>query len=232
MIEGITILREFNIISVIVRIILATILGGAIGMERVYHGRAAGLRTHMLVCLGSAMTVMVGLYTVEYLGYTQSDPLRVAAQVISGIGFLGVGMILVKGRFEIIGLTTAAGLWATAAMGIAIGAGFYEGALICTVVILFSTAALNRYEQKMLDHRNHKYSIYVELDGVEAITDILCTLRNAYETSQLDITAPRSSVQGNVGMEISLLIPSGTTIYLVLDKINQLEHVVFTLESV
>ena len=107
----------------VLKVGLAIVIGGIIGMERRKQGRAAGMRTHILVCLGATLTSMTGVYAYTTLGFT-GDPLRVAAQVISGIGFLGVGTILIKGRFQITGLTTAAGLWCGAAIGIALGIGF------------------------------------------------------------------------------------------------------------
>ena len=117
-------LREFNIWTVMIRLFLSAVLGGIIGLERGKQRRAAGLRTHILVCVGSAITVMVGLFAKYKLGIEGTDPLRVSAQVISGIGFLGAGTIMLKGRFQIVGLTTAAGLWVTAAIGLSAGAGF------------------------------------------------------------------------------------------------------------
>ena len=114
-------LQETNFLSAMVRLLLAAVLGGLIGTERAVKGRAAGMRTHILVCIGSALTALVGLYVTENLGL-DSDPMRLSAQVISGIGFLGGGMILVRGRAHITGLTTAAGLWTTAAIGLAMGA--------------------------------------------------------------------------------------------------------------
>ena len=92
-------------------------------MDRERKGRPAGMRTHILVCLGASMTTMSGFFVVHTLGI-ESDPLRISAQVISGIGFLGVGTILITGRMHVKGLTTAAGLWTTASIGIALGAGF------------------------------------------------------------------------------------------------------------
>ena len=94
-------LRELNLVSAAVRIVLAMLVGGLIGIERGKQGRAAGMRTHILVCIGAALTVMIGFYAREVLGIENSDPLRISAQVISGIGFLGVGTILIKGRFQI-----------------------------------------------------------------------------------------------------------------------------------
>ena len=125
-VEAYEYLQEFNAVSIAVRIFLAMVVGGLIGIERGKQGRAAGMRTHILVCLGAALTVMIGVYARETLGVVNSDPLRIAAQVVSGIGFLGVGTILIKGRFQITGLTTAAGVWATATIGLALGIGFYE----------------------------------------------------------------------------------------------------------
>ena len=111
------------------KIFLALVVGGIIGMERGRQGRAAGMRTHILVCLGATLTAMTGMYAYEILHFG-NDPLRISAQVISGIGFLGVGTILIKGRFQITGLTTAAGICCAATIGIALGIGFYEGALV------------------------------------------------------------------------------------------------------
>ena len=108
-----TLLQENNLLSTVVRLLLAAVLGGLIGTERGAKGRAAGMRTHIIVCIGAAMTALVGLYTTDVLGQS-SDPMRLSAQVISGIGFLGGGMILIRGRHRITGLTTAAGLWTTA----------------------------------------------------------------------------------------------------------------------
>lgn len=127
-------LRDFNIVTVTLRLVLAFLFGGIIGMDRERKGRPAGMRTHILVCLGSSMTTMSGFFVVHTLGI-ESDPLRISAQVISGIGFLGVGTILITGRMHVKGLTTAAGLWTTASIGIALGAGFYEGALFVYRVV-------------------------------------------------------------------------------------------------
>ena len=114
-------------------------------MSRERKGRPAGMRTHILVCLGASMTTMSGFFVVHTLGI-ESDPLRISAQVISGIGFLGVGTILITGRMHVKGLTTAAGLWTTASIGIALGAGFYEGALLCAVLSVIAISVLYRLE--------------------------------------------------------------------------------------
>ena len=122
--------------AMIIRLFLATLFGGLIGLERELHGKQAGFRTHALVCLGSAlvMAVSVDIFSV-YQGVAQVDPSRIAAQVVSGIGFLGAGAII---RFPqgITGLTTAASLWVCAGIGLATGIGFYKIALVSTFLVL------------------------------------------------------------------------------------------------
>mgnify|MGYP001108824559 CR=1 FL=1 len=119
-------LREINFYSVAFRMILACICGGIIGIEREYKHRPAGFRTHILICLGASMTTMTSQYLSLVMNYT-TDISRLGAQVISGIGFIGAGTIIVTKRQRVKGLTTASGLWTVAIVGLAIGAGFYEG---------------------------------------------------------------------------------------------------------
>ena len=128
-------LRDLNVLSVGVRLLLAMVFGGTIGFERGVRQRAAGLRTHMLLCVGAASTMLVSQFI--YASYGVGDPARLSAQVISGIGFLGAGTIIVTRRNQVKGLTTAATLWATACMGLAVGVGFYECALIMYVILIF-----------------------------------------------------------------------------------------------
>ena len=107
------------VLQILIRTFLAVIIGGLIGSERARHGRAAGMRTHILVCLGACLTSMISIYAALYLGST-GDLTRISAQVISGIGFLGAGMIILKNNNVITGLTTAAGVWTTSVIGIAL----------------------------------------------------------------------------------------------------------------
>ena len=139
-------LSEFNIWSVILRIVLAALFGGIIGIEREKHGRAAGFRTHILICVGSALTSLVGLFAAT--NFFSGDAFRISAQVVSGIGFLGVGMIMVRNRTIITGLTTAAGLWTTAIIGIAVGYGFYIGALLTTMLCVITVLLFGIFENK------------------------------------------------------------------------------------
>ena len=226
-------LREFNIWTIIIRLFLAAILGGLIGLERGRQRRAAGLRTHILVCVGSALAVMVGFYAKYKLGIESSDPLRVSAQVISGIGFLGAGTIMLKGRFQIVGLTTAAGLWVTAAIGLSLGAGFYEGALAAFLISVFTVIVLSKLERHINDHRSN-FGVYVEIRQDKAVKECIDGLKEKYSAHDIQVTVPRSGISGNVGIEVILVIPRKNKITLkeVIEKINEYPSVVYAIESI
>ena len=226
-------LREFNIWTVMIRLFLSAVLGGIIGLERGKQRRAAGLRTHILVCVGSAITVMVGLFAKYKLGIEGTDPLRVSAQVISGIGFLGAGTIMLKGRFQIVGLTTAAGLWVTAAIGLSAGIGFYEGAIAAFLISLFAIMFLSKLEYHINDNRSN-YGVYVEIKQDEAIRDCINYLKENYSAHDIQVTVPRSGITGNVGIEVILVIPRKEKVTLrdVLDVVNNYPSVVFAIESI
>ncbi len=199
--EVIDLLQEFNGVSVTVRVLLAAVLGGLVGSERGRRGRAAGMRTHVLVCLGAAMTSMVGLYSAEVLGFT-NDPLRVSAQVISGIGFLGAGTIMTRNHAQITGLTTAAGLWATASLGLCIGTGFYGGVLAAFLVILVTMVALPSLERKRRTRREY-VCYYLELDNVKRTDDFYEQITPVPE-AEVQIVPARSGLPGNVGLELTI----------------------------
>ena len=161
------------------RLVSAVIIGGFIGLERGKQGRAAGMRTHILVCLGATLTVMIGIFSNKILGFN-GDVMRVAAQVVSGIGFLGAGTILVKGRFQITGITTAAGLWATAAMGLALGAGFFEGAIVCFILTFLTVAIFHKLEYKF--NRWHiRFGVYIEINNDTRVRDIITFLNENFD---------------------------------------------------
>ena len=126
---------EGFLISVVVRLLVAAVSGGIVGFERGLKGRPAGLKTFSLVCIGAAMVMVTNEYIMLFISGGSGDAARMAAQVISGIGFLGAGTIMVTGANQVKGLTTAAALWVTAALGIMIGTGFYFGAVAGTVVV-------------------------------------------------------------------------------------------------
>ncbi len=225
-------LCELNAASVAVRIALAMIVGGLIGIERGKQGRAAGMRTHILVSIGSALTVMIGIYARESLGIVNSDPMRIAAQVISGIGFLGVGTILVKGRFQITGLTTAACVWATATIGLALGAGFYVGALIAFAATFLTVTLLHKLEYR-LGKRQRRFGMYAEISSDKSIRAVIEFLEGNYRVSDIQVTAPRSNINGNVGVEVNISNRNNTNPPAKITKeLEELEYVVFAIESV
>ncbi|MBQ8689541.1 MAG: MgtC/SapB family protein [Clostridia bacterium] len=225
-------MQSFNIVTVTVRLALALIVGGIIGLERGKQGRAAGMRTHILVSIGSALTAMIGFYLYDTLGVA-TDPMRIAAQVISGIGFLGVGTILIKGRFQITGLTTAAGLWATAAIGLALGAGFYTGALITFIFIVVTITILHRLEYR-ITKRYNRFGIYMEITSDSMVREAIDALQNAYSVSDIQITPPRSGKSENVGIEANVHIHGSERITPddVARELEKLEYVVFAIESI
>jgi len=224
-------MRGINLVTVAVRLLLAMIVGGAIGIERGKQGRAAGMRTHILVCLGATLTTLIGFFTGEILGFS-NDPLRVAAQVVSGIGFLGVGSILIKGRFQITGLTTSAGLWCSAAIGIALGAGFYEGALVTFFVAMLTITVVHRLEYK-INKRHRRFGIYVEIRSDENVRKTIDFMLSKFRLSDIQVTAPRSGTAGNVGIEANVHNSDFKTSP---DEVSRIlegeEQVVFALESI
>lgn len=132
--------------EIILKIVLGTFLGGLVGLERELHGRVAGLRTHILVCVGSTLIMLTSTHIFDvYRGIAAVDPSRIAAQVVSGIGFLGAGTIL-RFRASVRGLTTAASLWTVAAVGLAVGSGFYNGAILTTAIVLISLLFFSKLE--------------------------------------------------------------------------------------
>ena len=154
-------LREVTMSAIFIRIMTAMALGGIIGMERGIKNRPAGLRTYTLVCIGSCVVMLVNQYSYQATG--TGDPVRMGAQVVSGIGFLGAGTIIVTAHNRIKGLTTAAGLWASACVGLAVGIGLYEVALVSGASIFLVLTLLHRSELG-LRRRSNVVEFYVELD--------------------------------------------------------------------
>ena len=221
----ITLLTDFNEISVIIRLVLALLLGGIIGVERSRHGRAAGMRTHVLVCVGACMTALVGLHLMSVDANT--DASRIAAQVISGIGFLGVGTIMIRNQSVVTGLTTAAGVWCTATIGIALGYGFYLAALVATVITIITATLLTRLEggKKYIVH------CYIELKEAEKTTATIATIESMYPSAKVaEVSSAKSSLPGSVGLSLALSLDE-TDQKEYLSKLNSLENVLFIVEE-
>ena len=190
-------LTGLNFWSIIFRILLAVLMGGGIGLERGRHGRAAGLRTHTLVCLGTTMTVVLGMYTIQELGLG-GDILRISAQVVSGIGFLGAGAILTRNHTHVTGLTTAAGLWATACLGLGIGVGLYSATIVGWVVIMIALTVFTRLERGVKRIPSKTY--YLELNDIARVNELSREMGDA--AVSLQVVCPRSGKVAHIGIEL------------------------------
>ncbi len=216
--EVLTYLREFNFVSVLVRLVLALAVGGIIGVERVRKHRPAGLRTHMLVCIGAALAMILSQYTYIMMDTSwielserlniQTDVTRFAAQVINGIGFLGVGTILISGRFhQVKGLTTAAGLWVSAIMGIVIGAGFYECVMVSFVLFIITTRWLPSIEG-LLIRRSRDMMVYIEFRDMKNIHEILNGVKNCgVQIKSVEVEHGTDQINELPNLVLSLRLP-------------------------
>ena len=210
-------LRELNLISMILRMVLAAIAGGFLGLEREKSGHPAGLRTYMTVCLGAATTMILSQYLALMLSTrwleasvlvgVKTDVSRFGAQVINGIGFLGAGTILITRRHEIKGLTTAASLWASACLGIAIGAGFYECALIAIILMFLSLTVFSKIETHFL-LRARNMVLYIELNDINSLSSIVEKLKSGdVKLQNIDIDWPDG--QKYPGAQLKVTLPLG-----------------------
>ena len=168
-------IREITYLAVALRVFAAALLGGLMGWERGLKNRAAGLRTYMLVCVGSCLIMLTNQFIYQSFG--TGDPVRMGAQVVSGIGFLGAGTIIVTRRHQIKGLTTAAGLWADAGVGLALGIGFYEGAIVGAITVLIVMTLMQHMDSKM-HRKSRSLDIYFEMSSNVPLGDLLRYVHN------------------------------------------------------
>jgi len=216
--------KEFNMWGAILRMLLAVICGGLIGIEREHKRRPAGFRTHILICLGASLTTLTSQYIYLQLDMF-TDLTRLGAQVIAGIGFIGAGTIIVTKRRQVKGLTTAAGLWASAIVGLAVGAGYFEAALIATAMILLVELVLSRFEWFLMSTARdiHLYVEYKENDALEKIDEYL---RNrSIIVSDLHITKSAGSTKNPCAI-YSLQLPRKMTHDRVMTALTELAGVV------
>ena len=189
---------EFNTVSVLLRVLLAVVAGGIIGNERGRHGRSAGFRTHILICLGGAMTALCSVYVSKVVGMG-GDVFRIPAQVISGIGFLGAGIIMVRNNNTVAGLTTAAGMWVTAIIGLSFGYGFYTGGVLVTIICFVNAALLTRVEHR----RPRAMRFYVEVGEIGKIQSVLEQIESLMQKdAQIETVPAKSGIAGCVGFEV------------------------------
>ena len=210
-------LKELNMLSMVLRICCAVLAGGLIGSEREKRGRAAGFRTYILVSLGAALTIILGQY-LEVMIKTawaeaafavgiKTDTSRFGAQVINGVGFLGAGTIIVTGRQEIKGLTTAAGLWACACMGLAAGAGFYECVFICCVLMFLIMRVMPRIESRILSSVRN-VNIYVEMDSISNLSILINRIKSLnIEFTDMEMNKDKHDADKQINVLMNLRMP-------------------------
>lgn len=196
---------SLSIWEVLIRVGFAVLCGGVIGIDRGRKRRPAGFRTYMLVCVGAAMTMILGTYlsvmltTVwrPALGNSSlvTDVSRFGAQVINGIGFLGAGTIIVTGRQQVKGMTTAAGLWASACMGICIGSGFYIASVICCVLMIFVIVVFSRLERFILS-RSKNINLFVEFEHLDDLSLVIEKIK-AQDTKIFDVEVTKAKHSEN-----------------------------------
>ncbi len=188
------VLREVTMLAVVLRIVVAVIFGGLIGMERGMKNRPAGLRTYMLVCVGACLIMLTNQYLFQVTA--TGDPMRLGAQVVSGIGFLGAGTIIVTKHNQIKGLTTAAGLWAAAGVGLALGVGFYEAAIVAGFAVFSILTLLQRLDNRL--HRNTRFvELYIEMEDNLTMSELLRMLREMdLEISNVQVENALAEDQG------------------------------------
>lgn len=222
-------LREVNLLSTFVRLLLAVLLGGVIGMERGRRKQAAGFRTHILVCVGATLAMITNQYIFAFLTFGQTDPARIGAQVISGIGFLGAGTILITGRQQIKGLTTAAGLWACATMGLALGIGFYSGAIIGCLIIVMVITLLHRLDEAFYKSAR-VVRLYIEIDGLDRFKEVLTYLRTHYgEVDSVELIRQTEAV-ASMGVFVNIGLSAKQNTQEELASIRTIEGVVYVEE--
>ena len=223
-------LHEVNLVSMLVRFAIALLGGGIIGMSRGKRQHAAGLRTHLLVCIGAASVMMTSLYQAQNLG-VPGDAFRMPAQVVSGVGFLGAGTIIVTGRQEVKGLTTAAGLWASACMGLAIGAGFYECMIVGFILIFLCMRILPLIENAVMA-KARNMNIYVEMDSVENVGAIVSLIKSENITLyDLEIDKEQHEHLTQINAVFSLHLPHKEDHTEVLARLSTLDGII-TIEEV
>ena len=214
---------QFTTFGIFLRLAAATLAGLLVGLEREAKNKGAGIKTHVLVCIGSALCMIVGEYV--YLQFPDgADITRIGSSVVSGVGFLGVGTIIVTGNREVRGLTTAAGLWACACIGLAAGAGYIEGVLLTLGFVMFALLVL-RYFDKALSRLSKDFDLYVEIDENHNVKHFLHELRRM-DVTFTNVRFTKSNAPGDDPIVmLSATAPKIAQRELVVEHLRDLEYV-------
>ncbi len=216
-------LHSLTFQSIALRLLMATVYGGVLGLERSKKRRAAGFRTYILVCASASLVMMTGQFMVTTIGGT--DPARLGAQVISGIGFLGAGTIIVTGTRQIKGLTTAAGLWSAACMGIAIGIGFYAGATAMCGLMLLVMSVFNTIEVSYIA-RSKDMHLYVVFESINNIGDFIAVTEQQ-DISVVNYDTTRSEYGTGIGVFFALHFKEWLSHREVIEKVRHCPGLIF-----
>lgn len=219
------ILLEINLVSITFRLFLSLVCGGVLGIERGRKKRPAGFRTYMLVCMGATLVMITNLYLLDL--YPGSDPSRMGAQVISGIGFLGAGTIIVTGKNKVRGLTTAAGLWAAACVGLAIGIGFYAGAFIGCLLTFVIMAALHNLDDRVMA-TTRILNLYIEMSQLSDLGAFMKYAKeNDLKVSDLEINRTKSITETAIGVLVTIRSLKKATHVEVIEILSKAEGVTY-----
>ena len=217
--------RDLTFASILLRMLLAFLCGGIVGIEREFKRRPAGFRTHILICLGAAITTLTSQYLGLVMHYT-TDLARLGAQVIAGIGFIGAGTIIVTRRQRVKGLTTAAGLWVSAIIGLALGAGFYEGGLFTTLLILVAELVFSRLEFRILRNAP-EVNFYLEYTDSACLNRVLRLYQEEHvKVQHMEITRSSGSDRHNACAIFSLRLHKRCPASDLLNKLQSLEGLI------
>jgi len=211
-------------VSILARLLLASLIGGLVGLDRELIQKPAGIRTYMLICIGSALAMLTNQYISEY-AFPGSDPARFGAQVLSGIGFLGAGTIIVIGKLKVSGLTTAAGLWASAAIGLACGIGFYEGAIIGGIFLYIIIAVLNRID-RLGRYKHHFISLCVELENISMLRGFAVELENGGIVPH-SLSYERLRETASIYITMSIKLPEGYNKVMIHQRLLEIDGVTY-----
>lgn len=221
--------RSVTLASIALRLILAVICGGIVGIERAYKRRPAGFRTHILICLGAAMTTLTSQYLYLNMHY-YTDMARLGAQVVAGIGFIGAGTIIVTRQQRVKGLTTAAGLWSSAIIGLALGGGFYEGGIITTLMILVAELLFSKLEYRVLDHVP-EINLYMEYNDKPCLENVLKLYREMdLRILNMEITRSRGSKKHNACAIFTLRLNKNYPVNRVIEEVSSTTGVILVEE--
>ena len=206
------------------RLILAAVLSGMIGFEREFHGRAAGFRTHILLCVGSTLVMLTSMHIFDiYYGKVSVDPARIAAGVITGIGFLGAGTIM-HSKSAVRGLTTAASLWVVAGIGLAVGSGLYYGSILTTALTIVTLMLFGRLEHAMIRKDWYRTIVIETAESIDQLKRIRAVLGEC-RTDITDFEAERSTDNNHMVLKLGLKLYETKCAGQIIEQIGQLEGV-------